>query len=124
MSIYSCNQLKRFNFLNPCERYQEETGYQLCNSLIAFKNGGLFFLDEIDASKEELMPLSEIETGEAKEIDDVVKLLKTSAKKCIKAVVYAVRGSEEQVVVCFIRGDKEVSEPKLKRICKKDIVNF
>ena len=34
-------QLKRFNFLAPCERYQEETGYQLCNSLIAFKNGGI-----------------------------------------------------------------------------------
>ena len=34
-------QLKRFNFLNPCERYEEESGYQLCNSLIAFKNGGL-----------------------------------------------------------------------------------
>ena len=34
-------QLKRFNFFDPCERYQEETGYQLCNSLIAFKNGGL-----------------------------------------------------------------------------------
>lgn len=34
-------QLKRFNFLAPCERYQEETGYQLCNSLIAFKNGGV-----------------------------------------------------------------------------------
>ena len=35
-------QLQRFNFLNPCNRYQEESGYQLCNSLIAFKNGGLF----------------------------------------------------------------------------------
>lgn len=34
-------QLKRFNFINPCERYEEETGYQLCNSLIALKNGGL-----------------------------------------------------------------------------------
>ena len=34
-------QLKRFNFFDPCERYEEETGYQLCNSLIAFKNGGL-----------------------------------------------------------------------------------
>jgi cell division protein FtsW len=34
-------QLKRFNFLDPCERYAEVTGYQLCNSLIAFKNGGL-----------------------------------------------------------------------------------
>ena len=34
-------QRERFNFLNPCERYQEESGYQLCNSFIAFKNGGL-----------------------------------------------------------------------------------
>lgn len=34
-------QLERFNFLKPCERYEEESGYQLCNSLIAFKNGGL-----------------------------------------------------------------------------------
>ena len=34
-------QLKRFNFLDPCERYEEETGYQLCNSLIALKKGGL-----------------------------------------------------------------------------------
>lgn len=34
-------QKERFNFKDPCERYQEESGYQLCNSLIAFKNGNL-----------------------------------------------------------------------------------
>ena len=34
-------QKERFNFKNPCERYQDESGYQLCNSLIAFKNGNL-----------------------------------------------------------------------------------
>lgn len=34
-------QLERFNFLAPCERYQEDSGYQLCNSFIAFKNGRL-----------------------------------------------------------------------------------
>lgn len=34
-------QLQRFNFLDPCERYEEESGYQLCNSFIALKNGGL-----------------------------------------------------------------------------------
>lgn len=33
-------QLERFNFFDPCERYQEDSGYQLCNSFIAFKNGG------------------------------------------------------------------------------------
>jgi len=34
-------QLKRFEFMNPCERYEDKTGYQLCNSIIALKNGGL-----------------------------------------------------------------------------------
>ena len=34
-------QLERFNFFDPCERYQEDSGYQLCNSFIAFQNGGL-----------------------------------------------------------------------------------
>ena len=34
-------QLDRFNFIDPCERNQEDSGYQLCNSFIAFKNGGL-----------------------------------------------------------------------------------
>lgn len=34
-------QLERFNFIDPCDRYKEESGYQLCNSFIAFKNGGL-----------------------------------------------------------------------------------
>ena len=34
-------QLKRLEFMNPCERYEDETGYQLCNSIIALKNGGL-----------------------------------------------------------------------------------
>ena len=34
-------QLQRFNFIDPCERYDQESGYQLCNSFIALKNGGL-----------------------------------------------------------------------------------
>lgn len=36
-------QFKRlYSFIyNPCERYQEEEGYQLCNSYIAFHNGGV-----------------------------------------------------------------------------------
>ena len=40
-SFLKSYQLDRFNFLKPCERYQEDTGYQLCNSFIAFKNGGI-----------------------------------------------------------------------------------
>ncbi len=40
-SFLESYQLNRFNFLNPCDRYQEDSGYQLCNSFIAFSNGGL-----------------------------------------------------------------------------------
>lgn len=35
-------QASRFNFKKPCDRYLEETGYQVCNGYIAINNGGLF----------------------------------------------------------------------------------
>ncbi len=41
-NILSSNKLSRLNFRNPCSRYQEESGYQVCNALIAISNGGLF----------------------------------------------------------------------------------
>lgn len=34
--------LNRLNFRNPCSRYSEATGYQVCNGYIAINNGGLF----------------------------------------------------------------------------------
>ncbi len=40
--IFNSRQLQRFEFRNPCERYQEDTGYQVCNGFIAIHNGGLF----------------------------------------------------------------------------------
>lgn len=41
-NILNSTQLRRLNFKDPCSRYTESTGYQVCNSLIAMKNGGLF----------------------------------------------------------------------------------
>lgn len=41
-SILTSNQASRLNFKNPCSRYLEETGYQVCNGYIAINNGGLF----------------------------------------------------------------------------------
>lgn len=35
-------QASRFNFKNPCSRYLEDTGYQVCNGYIAINNGGIF----------------------------------------------------------------------------------
>ena len=41
-SILNSTQMSRLNFKDPCSRYTEATGYQVCNGLIAMKNGGLF----------------------------------------------------------------------------------
>ena len=40
-SLLKSYQLERFNFIDPCTRFREDSGYQLCNSFIAFKNGGI-----------------------------------------------------------------------------------
>ncbi len=34
-------QKERFNFKNPCTRYREQTGYQVCNGYIAINTGSL-----------------------------------------------------------------------------------
>ncbi len=40
-NFLSSMQRDRFNFLKPCTRYQENTGYQVCNGYIAINNGKL-----------------------------------------------------------------------------------
>lgn len=40
--LFNSTQMARFKFKEPCSRYQEDTGYQVCNGYIAMHNGGLF----------------------------------------------------------------------------------
>lgn len=40
--LFNKTQLSRLIFKNPCSRYTENTGYQVCNGFIAVSNGGLF----------------------------------------------------------------------------------
>ena len=35
-------RLNRFIYKNPCDRYEENSGYQVCNGYIAMDNGGIF----------------------------------------------------------------------------------
>ena len=42
-SILSEAQLSRFDYINPCSKY-EKNGYQVCNAYIAFNDGGVFGL--------------------------------------------------------------------------------
>ncbi len=39
--ILNSMQMDRLTFQNPCSRYTETTGYQVCNGFIAINNGGL-----------------------------------------------------------------------------------
>lgn len=75
------------------------------------------------SKKENLLPLEMVHTKDAKEISQVCEFLKIPAEKCIKAVVFAVK-NENNTLVCFVRGDKEINETKLRKICKKEIVPF
>lgn len=68
-------------------------------------------------------PLEEVYTGEAHDIEEVCNLLKIEAKDTVKAVVYAIKG-ESGTVICFIRGDLEVNESKLKKVIGKNIVPY
>ena len=54
-------QKQRFNYKNPCERYLEASGYQVCNGYIAIHNGGIFGLG-LGKSKQKNLYLPEAYT--------------------------------------------------------------
>ncbi len=41
-NLLNSEQTDRLTYKNPCDRYIEKTGYQVCNGMIAINNGGLF----------------------------------------------------------------------------------
>lgn len=78
----------------------------------------------IDKPVYQSMPLTEVFTGEDKTIDEVCARLGVDKTQTAKAVVYAVKGDQEKVVIAFVRGDLEVNEAKLKKVLKQDIVAY
>lgn len=54
-------QQGRFNYLKPCTRYQDDSGYQVCNGYIAINNGKLFSI-EPGNSKQKFLYLPEAHT--------------------------------------------------------------
>lgn len=66
-------------------------------------------------------PLKEVFTAECATIDEVCDYLKSAPEKSVKAVCYFKKGTED-TVVCFVRGDLEVNESKLKKAIGCDIV--
>ncbi|MDE6549955.1 MAG: proline--tRNA ligase [Clostridia bacterium] len=69
-------------------------------------------------------PLELVNTGDAKTIDEVCNLLNITPECTIKAVVYAVKGDADKVIIAFVRGDLEVNEAKLKKAVKLNIAPY
>ncbi len=62
--------------------------------------------------------LKEIDTGDAKTIEELSSLLNKKASQFIKAVCYAISGDKDKIVVAFLRGDREVNDAKLRNYLK------
>ena len=74
------------------------------------------FADEVE------LPMEEVYTGDAKEIQEVTKYLgDIPAYKTAKAVCYNIKGDSKTTVVCFVRGDLEINEAKLKKVIRKEV---
>ena len=72
---------------------------------------------------EEPGAIEEVYTGDAKEISEVTAYLgDIPAEKTVKAVCYNIKGDAVRTVLCFIRGDLEVNEAKLKKIVRAEVV--
>ncbi len=64
--------------------------------------------------------LEKVFTGNAHDIEEVCDFLKVDKKHTIKAVCFAVKGTSD-IVCCFVRGDREINEAKLKKVIQKEI---
>lgn len=76
------------------------------------------------APKRADIALELVDTGAAKTIEEVCKLLDITPDCTIKAVVYAVKGDADKVIIAFVRGDLEVNEAKLKKTVRLNVAPY
>ncbi len=69
-------------------------------------------------------PLECVHTGQDRTIEEVCARLGVPATQTIKAVVYAVKGDADKIVIAFVRGDLEVNETKLRKIVGCEVVPY
>ena len=65
-----------------------------------------------------------VDTGADKTIEEVGQRLHVDPKQTAKAVIFAVKGDQEKIVIAFVRGDLEVNEAKLKKVIKMDVAAY
>lgn len=98
-----------------------EDSIVLCNSCSYKANMEVATSVRDSRTSSTVATMEEVFTGDLTDIASVAKLLKVSENKLIKAVCYYEKGTEK-IVLCFIRGDLEVNESKLKKIINKEVV--
>ncbi|WP_373897436.1 proline--tRNA ligase [Haloimpatiens sp. FM7315] len=64
------------------------------------------------SNNEEMLELKKIETPEARTIGDLVRFFNTTSDKFAKTIIYR---ADDKVLAVMVRGDREVSEEKVKR---------
>ena len=90
-----------------------------CDSCDYSANMDVAKAKETTPATTEMKEIEEIHTPNVKTIEDLTNFLNVPATNLAKAVVYY-RIDTEEVVVVFIRADKEVNETKLRNILKVD----
>jgi prolyl-tRNA synthetase len=65
--------------------------------------------------------LKEVHTPDMKTVEEVCAFLKTEPRNLVKTILYEADG---EVVGALIRGDREISEPKLRRALRTDILTM
>ena len=87
---------------------QEKTPLNLSQDIV-------FINDNSSSSKGNSNVLEKIETPNQKTIIDIAKFLKLSPDQILKTVIYEVSNeSDNEVVLVFLRGDRDVNEVKLR----------
>ena len=74
-----------------------------------------------EEEKEEEKQLKLVETPNCHTIKEVSEYLNIDIKKTVKAILANING---ELVVCFIRGDRELNETKILKLLNADEINF
>lgn len=75
----------------------------------------------VETSEEEEKSIELKETPNCSSIEDVCKFLNIDKKKSVKALLLNVKG---ELVIAFVRGDREFNESKLMKLFNTDEINF
>ncbi len=67
------------------------------------------------------LPVEEVHTPHMRTVEEVCSFLKTEPHNLVKTILFKVNG---EVVGALVRGDRDISEPKLKRALKTDLLEM